>query len=177
MQIQTPRTFLRALTSLDAVQTYADWLNDHEVNQYMETRHVHHTIKSCKTFIQKCNADPCSHLFGIFLKENGVHLGNAKLGFINKVHGSGQLSMFIGDKSVWGKGLATEIVRSLTEYGFTHLGLERIQAGCYEEHEASLRVFKKVGYQVEGLFRDHLMFKGRRSNCVWMGILRHELTK
>lgn len=140
-QIDTARTFLRPLTASDAVQVYADWLNDPEVNQYLETRHVHQTVKTCETFIHQCNTDPASHLFGIFLRESGVHIGNVKLGFVNPNHARGEFSMFIGDKSCWGKGFATEVVRSLTEYGFTHLGLERIQAGCYEEHKASLRVF------------------------------------
>lgn len=176
-QIETPRTYLRQLTASDAVQAYADWLNDSMVNEYLETRHVHQTVKTCEDFIQNCNADPCSHLFGIFLRDSDAHIGNAKLGFINQTHARGELSMFIGVKSCWGKGFATEVVRSITEYGFEHLGLERIQAGCYEEHIASLSVFKKVGYQVEGLLREHVISNGHRTGCFWLGILKNELTK
>lgn len=176
-QLETAHTILRPLTEADAVQAYADWLNDPEVNRYLETRHVQQTIETCRNFIQQCNADPNSYLFGIFLKENGVHIGNAKLGFINKTHARGEFSMIIDDKSCWGKGFATEVVHSLTEYGFAHLNLERIQAGCYQEHIASLSVFKKVGYQVEGLFREHVISNGKRTGCFWLGILKHELNK
>lgn len=168
---------MRPITESDVTQTYADWLNDPEVNRYLETRHAVQTIESCKDFVQKCNQDDCSYLFGVFLKEDGTHIGNTKLGFINRFHGTGQLSLFIGEKLCWGKGLAAEIVQGLTEYGFNQLGLERIEAGIYEDNLASLRAFLKVGYNVDGFFRSHVVSNNRRTGSFWLGILKHELQK
>ena len=174
INIETKRLFLRPLIESDAVQTYADWLNDSDVNRYLETRHEVQTIESCRTFIQHCNQDSFSQLFGIFLRESGRHIGNAKLGNVNLHHARAELSLFIGDKSCWGKGYATEIVHTLTAYGFDDLGLERIQAGCYEKNLQSLRIFLNAGYTVEGFFRHHVMDNNRPSGCFWLGILKHE---
>ena len=173
-QIETDRLYLRPLTEADATQTYADWLNDPEVNQFLETRHSQQTIESCKQFIQQCNQDSNSHLFGVFLKENDLHIGNTKLGFINQRYATGQISLLIGEKTCWGKGLACEIISGLTSYGFEQLHLERIEAGCYEENLASLRAFLKVGYTVEGVFRSHAAIGDRRTGSFWLGILKHE---
>ena len=173
-EVETPRLCLRHLGPSDATETYAGWLNDPQVNRYLETRHVLQTPESCREFIAQCNADPGSKLFGVFLKETGKHIGNAKIGFINSHYRRGQLSLFIGEKHCWGQGLSSELVRALTAYGFEHLGLHRLEAGCYEDNLASLRVFLKSGYVVEGFMRDQVTLDGRRTGCFWLGVLARE---
>ncbi len=173
--IETDRTYLRPLTAADATADYAAWLNDPEVNRYLETRHTPQTIASCAAFIADCNNDPRSHLFGIFLRGSDAHIGNAKIGFINPHYRTGQLSLFIGDKSQWGKGIAGEVVTALTAYGFDQLGLQRIEAGCYAPNEASLKIFQRAGYRQEGRFRSHVELDGERLDVVWLGILPGEL--
>lgn len=174
IKVETPRLFLRHLEASDATATYADWLNDPEVNRYLETRHVPQTPESCRAFISQCNQDPGTELFGVFLKGSGQHIGNAKIGFFNSYYQRAQLSLFIGEKKYWGQGLSSELVRALTAYGFGEMGLHRLEAGCYEENLASLRVFLKAGYVVEGFMRDQVTLDGRRQGCFWLGALAHE---
>jgi RimJ/RimL family protein N-acetyltransferase len=173
--IYSPRLFYKKLIESDITDSYPEWLNDSEINRYIESRHTHHTIESCREFIQRLNSDPAHHLFGIFLQSNGSHIGNIKLGFIDKHHDTGQIGILIGQKTCWGKGFATESIRSITRWGFESLRLEKIEAGCYEENTASLRAFLKVGYQVEGFLRSHSNFEGRRSGSFLLGILPHEI--
>ena len=142
-ELATERVYLRPLSAQDATQTYADWMNDPQVNQYLETRHSPQSVESCRAFIEQCNADPASHLFGIFLQQGHRHVGNVKLGFVNSHYQRGQVSLFIGDKACWGQGLSSEVVRLITAYGFDSLGLHRLEAGCYEDNLASLRIFLK----------------------------------
>jgi len=174
MRIDTERLYLRNLLKEDVSEKYVSWLNDPDVNKYLEVRQSEQTIESCIKFIQNCNDDPCSNLFGIFEKENGEHIGNAKIGFINKHYQRGQISLFIGEKIFWGKGYSTEVVKALTEHGFNRLGLHRLEAGCYEDNLASLRVFLKNGYAVEGFFRNHFLVNGTRQGCFWLGRLNYE---
>ena len=173
-QVKTARLCLRSLIESDAVQTYADWLNDPEVNRYLETRHAVQSIESCQAFIRQCNQDPSSNLFGIFIIENGQHIGNAKLGNVNLHHARAELSLFIGEKSCHGKGFGAEVVKALTGYAFNQLGLERVQAGCYEKNLQSLRIFLNAGFTMEGFFRKHVMDNDRPTGCFWLGILKHE---
>ena len=173
-ELSSERLLFRTLTEHDVTERYVAWLNDPEVNRYLETRFALQTLDSCSQFVAAMNRDPNSHLFGIFEKHNDRHIGNIKLGFIKPHHGSGQLSLLIGEKSCWGAGYATESVRRLTGWGLTELGLERVEAGCYDENLASLRAFLKVGYSIEGYFRKSVAIDGRRIGCFWMGILRSE---
>lgn len=172
--IETKRLLLRPLKSEDATQVYADWMNDPDVNQYLETRHLLQTVESCISFIEKCNSDKTAYLFGVFIKETGQHIGNAKIGFISDIYKHGQLSLFIGEKEHWGKGYSSELVKAMTQYGFEVLDLHRIEAGCYEDNLASLRIFLKAGYTLEGFKRNHIIQNDRYKGCFWLGILQHE---
>ncbi|WVM94098.1 GNAT family protein [Halopseudomonas pachastrellae] len=62
----------------------------------------------------------------------------------------------------------------ITAYGFDSLGLHRLEAGCYEDNLASLRIFLKAGYTVEGFMREHVTLNGRRMGCFWLGKLHNE---
>ncbi|MGY8822963.1 MAG: GNAT family N-acetyltransferase [Candidatus Latescibacterota bacterium] len=54
---------------------------------------------------------------------------------------------------MWGKGYATEWVRSLMNKGFREWGVERVLAPIYEENQASRRVLEKVGMALVRRFR------------------------
>ena len=172
--ISSERLLFRPLGANDVSERYVAWLNDPEINRFLETRFESQTIDSCLKFVLEQEQDANSHLFGIFIKGSLEHIGNIKLGFVNQHHHTGQLSLLIGEKSYWRFGYATESVRRITEWGFDELGLERIEAGCYDNNLGSLRTFIKVGYSVEGYFRSSVVSEGRRIGGFWLGMLRDD---
>lgn len=50
----------------------------------------------------------------------------------------------------WGRGVASEVVARVTEFGLHELGLRRVQALVHIENVASMRVLEKNGYLREG---------------------------
>ncbi|MDP1997520.1 MAG: GNAT family N-acetyltransferase [Gallionella sp.] len=175
--ITSERLLFRPLSQHDVTERYVSWLNDPEVNRYLEIRFSHHTLESCSAFVAATNADPTSHLFGIFDRSCGLHIGNIKIGFIKQVYSSGQLSLFLGEKSYWGKGFATEAISAITGWAFNELALIRVEAGCCDENLGSLRAFLKVGYTVEGYFRKNTVLDNRRIGGFWLGILNDEFNR
>jgi len=174
-KLTTSRLLLRPLTRDDVSDIYVGWLNDPAVNQYLETRFAIQTLDSCLAFVDSINADQNSKLFGMFDLHGNSHIGNIKLGPINTQHKTGDLSLFIGDKSFWRNGLATEAICAITRWAFESLGLEKVEAGCYEENTGSLRAFLKCGYSVEGYLRKHVQMNDRRIGCFKLGIAKSEL--
>lgn len=172
--IRTKRLILRRLTAEDVTKKYVNWLNDPEVNQFLETKHSQQTLQSCLDFVQSTNQDPNNHLFGVFLKDTQEHIGNAKIGFVNTHYQTGQVSLFIGEKQYWGKGYSTELIQALSDYGFKQLGLHKLEAGCYENNLGSLNVFLRSGYSVEGFLRQHVIHNGKRLGCFQLGKLANE---
>ena len=61
---------------------------------------------------------------------------------------------------LWGNGYATEIAKSLVNFGFNDLKLHRIEAGAAVENIKSLRVLDKIGMTKEGVRRKILPIRG-----------------
>ena len=53
-----------------------------------------------------------------------------------------------------GQGLAPEAVKAILKFGFSDIGLTRIQARCAMGNLSSERVLQKVGMTFEGLIED-----------------------
>ena len=67
---------------------------------------------------------------------------------------------YLVEPESWGKGIATEAVTHLLDYGFGELGLHRIWATCLPENPASARVLEKVGMRKEGFLVKNLKIHG-----------------
>lgn len=62
---------------------------------------------------------------------------------------SAEIGYWLGEE-FWGRGIVTEAVRAVTEYGFANFDICRIYAGVFEWNPASMRVLEKAGYELEG---------------------------
>ena len=51
--IKTPRLIIRSLSLDDISDKYIAWLNDHEVNKYLETRFKVQDYNSCSEFVRR----------------------------------------------------------------------------------------------------------------------------
>lgn len=143
--IRGDRIYLRKLTEKDATPRYASWLNDPEVNRYLETKKA--TVEGLKRYIKEKNASLTCLFFGIFLKENHKHIGNIKLEPIDWKNRKATLGILIGDKEHRGKGLGTEAVKSLADWALDGLKLNEINLGVIPENTAAIRAYEKAGFR------------------------------
>jgi RimJ/RimL family protein N-acetyltransferase len=74
-----------------------------------------------------------------------------------------------------GRGVASGAVRLLAQWGFTKLGLARIELTCGPDNTASQRVAARCGFQREGVMRSHQAFKGGRRDTMLFSLLPGEL--
>lgn len=175
-ELTSKRLVLKKLSENDATEIYAKWLNDPAINRFLETRHAQHSIETCRSFIDACNADTGCFLYGIFVNHGQTHIGNIKLGPIDQLYSVGQIGLFIGEKSHWGAGYAAEAIAEITRFAFAELNLARLEAGCYEDNLGSLRAFLKSGFSVEGFLRKKYTIDGKRTGCFLLGALKDEWT-
>lgn len=68
---------------------------------------------------------------------------------------------YILNRSIWGRGIATEAIHAVIETGFKQLHLHRITAGCSPVNGASVRVLEKVGMRREGCLIQNKWEKGQ----------------
>lgn len=68
---------------------------------------------------------------------------------------------------------ATEAIFLVGDYGFS-LGYRRYEWKCNNLNEPSKRAALRFGFQYEGLFRQHMVVKGRNRDTAWFSILDSE---
>ena len=73
-----------------------------------------------------------------------------------------------------GKGYGTLVVRWLADYGFTRLGLEKIEACIYTRNMTSRRIFEKNGFILEGTIRKATLKRGQWQDDWRVGITRED---
>jgi RimJ/RimL family protein N-acetyltransferase/nitroimidazol reductase NimA-like FMN-containing flavoprotein (pyridoxamine 5'-phosphate oxidase superfamily) len=64
------------------------------------------------------------------------------------------------DPEYWNRGFGTEIAKTLIDFGFSDLGLHKVEAGVATDNFKSIRVLEKVGMTREGLRRKILPIRG-----------------
>ena len=101
-------------------------------------------------------------------------LGGASIYEINLERGSAALGYWRALRAR-GRGVASCAVRLLAQWGFTKLGLARIELTCGPDNEASQRVAGRCGFVHEGVMRSHTPFKGARRDTVIFSLLPGEL--
>ncbi|SFS00767.1 Protein N-acetyltransferase, RimJ/RimL family [Halomicrobium zhouii] len=74
----------------------------------------------------------------------------------------------------WGHGYATDAVRCLVRYAFDERRLHKVGADVYAPNEASQRVLEKVGFEREGVRRDHAFVDGDHVDLYEYGLLESE---
>ena len=72
-----------------------------------------------------------------------------------------EIGYLIGERSLWGHGLATEAVSRVIQFCFEDLALHKVTSGCFADNKASERVLIKNGFALEGTLRNHFKLHGR----------------
>ena len=70
--------------------------------------------------------------------------------------------------------LATEAQYLLARYAFETLGYRRYEWKCDALNAASRRAALRFGFSFEGIFRDHMIVKGRSRDTAWFAMLTAE---
>ena len=70
-----------------------------------------------------------------------------------------------------GRGLATDAVRTVLRFAFGPMGLHRVEADVDPGNETSLRLLRRLGFRVEGRFRDRWFTFGTWKDSVMLGLL------
>jgi RimJ/RimL family protein N-acetyltransferase len=69
---------------------------------------------------------------------------------------------------------ATEAIYLLARHAFRDLGYRRLEWKCNALNEASRRAAVRFGFTFEGVFRHHMVLKGRNRDTAWYAIVDSE---
>jgi len=148
---------------------YVSWLNDAEVVRYSEQRHFNHTLKTCLDYyLQQKNSN--NFFLAIELLENNFkHVGNigVKIDQYNKI---ADLSIMIGDKSIWGSGIGSRAWILTINTLLDKLNFRRVTAGTMEINLNMIRLIYRSGMKIDAVLPGRFLFEGSEIGLVMASI-------
>ena len=170
MEIKLSRCTLRGWRRGDEppLLRYADnrnvWLN-------LRDRFPHpYTAADAEAWIGIASVESPVASFAIVIDDEAIGGIGLSLG-TDVFRRSAEVGYWLGEP-FWGRGIATEALRAVTEYAWQYFDICRLEAGVFEWNPASMRVLEKVGYLREGRARLGVTKDGRTGDRVLYGLVR-----
>jgi ribosomal-protein-alanine N-acetyltransferase len=160
--------------SADDAPVMITWFEDMEVTKFLSLRHSM-SIEDEKEWVEKVARDPNSVIWVI--EHEGRPVGTTGIHEINWKYGYGTTGTVIGDKKMWGKGLARELMQLRARYAFTELPLRKLKSMYFDGNEASGRAQAAAGYQVVGRRRQEIFTGGKWIDAILTEVLREDWEK
>lgn len=116
--------------------------------------------------------DPC--FFTVLSRETGAPLGVLSLMRIDTANGVIEVGHICFSPALQRRPEATEAQYLLMKHVFDTLGYRRYEWKCHNDNAPSHAAALRLGFSFEGLFRQHMIVRGRNRDTAWYAILDHE---
>jgi RimJ/RimL family protein N-acetyltransferase len=114
------------------------------------------------------------YVFAVELQKPKRFLGVCGLHRVNAIHRSAELGIAVQNKRYLGKGLGTEALQLLVDFGFRHINLHRIYLTVFEDNLRAQRVYEKIGFTKVGRQRECIIRFGKYFDLYLMDLLKKE---
>lgn len=154
------RIYLRGLDARDLEGSYLDWINDRQTTRFLDTGRFPSTRGELEDYVRRASDGSKDLFLAIVEKSSDRFIGTIKLGPIDWIHRHGAIGILIGPADARGKGYGKEAVSLVVRHAFECLGLNKVSAGAYADHQRSVDLFVSLGFTEEGRLRKHLFRDG-----------------
>lgn len=100
--------------------------------------------------------------------------GYASFMRIEPAHGVIEVGNILLSPALQKTRASTEAMYLMARHVFDDLGYRRYEWKCNARNEPSRRAALRLGFTFEGIFRQHMMVKGRNRDTAWFAMLDHE---
>jgi len=152
---------IRPLKLKDINKNYISWFSDRKVTEYLEARNI--SIKDSEQYLIKGIKNCTYYIYAICDENSKAHIGNIKIGPIRRLDGVSDLVTLIGDKSYWGKGLASKAIKIIIQKSFIEGGMRKFSASIDSNNIASLKSYQKAGFKVEAKLNNYFCHYNRKA--------------
>lgn len=146
-------------------EKYVSWLNDKDVVRYSEQRHFKHSLESCKRYFENQKLSDNYFLAIELIGKENRHVGNIGLS-VNNENNIIDLSIIVGDKTVWGSGIGTAAWSLALKGIFNNLNFRMVTAGTMGLNEPMLKLIKRSGMKIDGILPNRFIFEERYVDLV-----------
>ncbi len=98
--------------------------------------------------------------WAVTLKTDDKLIGNIGLHRIVKEHHRAEIGYMLAP-AFWNKGIASEAIEAIINYGFTKLNLHSIEALLDANNVSSKKLLTKFNFVKEAYFKENYLFEGK----------------
>lgn len=157
--LETTRLTLRKIALDDAADVFV-YSADKEVTRFLRWG-PHRSPDETQRYIAEVlrhYTEGSDGPWGIEYKPTRKVIGSVHLMAVSAQHHRVEIG-FVLSRLYWNRGLMSEALETVLEYGFESIGLNRIEGFCPVDNRAGMRVMEKVGMKQEGILREYLFQK------------------
>jgi ribosomal-protein-alanine N-acetyltransferase len=153
--LETERFLLRPPT-LDDVADMFRVMSDPQVTRYFGALPMTTLAQAQERVeaIEKAFQEQSGVRWVIADRANGQLIGTCGFWRLIKAHDRAEIGYELAP-DWWGRGVMTEAVGAMLQFGFTHMGLHTVEAQIHPANTGSRRVLEKLGFVQEGYFREN----------------------
>jgi RimJ/RimL family protein N-acetyltransferase len=119
-------------------------------------------------------ASASARFFALITKADGRAKGYASYMRIEPTHGVIEVGNILLSPSLQRTTAATEAMYLMARHVFEDLGYRRYEWKCNALNEPSRRAALRLGFTFEGIFRQHMVIKGKNRDTAWFSMLDKE---
>ncbi|OCL26085.1 hypothetical protein U472_08700 [Orenia metallireducens] len=150
------------------------WVINPEITQYLSDIFLYpNSEKDTKNFLDKAMSSSWTGFVIADIDDEG-YIGQIDFVNLDLKNGYGELGVVIGDNKNLGKGLGSEALNLIVDFGFKELRLNRVELVCWEYNKRAQRAYEKLGFTKEGIRRQKRYRNGRYYDEICYGILKDE---
>ena len=120
-------------------------------------------------WIEKAAAGSDPMFFAVIDQQTGRAEGRQSLMRIDPVHGVIEIGNILWGPAIARSRVATEALFLFAQHAFA-LGYRRFEWKCNNLNEPSKRAALRFGFSFEGIFRQHMVVKGRNRDTAWFAM-------
>ncbi len=172
--LESERLIYRPMTVRDAEDMY-EYSRLASVTEYL-CWSPHESIDYTKEYLKFINQKYRTGDFydwGLVDKKSGKMIGTCGFTKFDLQNDPAETG-YVLNPEFHGRGLATEALGRILDFGFDNLGLHRIESRFMVENKASFRVMQKNRMKFEGVRREAMYIKGKYRDIGVCAILRDE---
>ena len=118
------------------------------------------------------STDPLS--FAIVDNRSGLAVGHCAYLRITPAHRVIEIGSILFTPAIQKTAGATEAMYLMARHAFEDLGYRRYEWKCDARNAPSRRAALRLGFQFEGIFRQHMIIKGQNRDTAWFAMLDSE---
>lgn len=173
-ELQSDKLKLRKISQDDAPALFALRTNP-EVMKYLDRplmQNLDEAHQLINVMLEGLDANK-SIVWAICMSENERMLGTISFWKIDQENHRAEIG-YILDPDWQGKGLMSDAMRLVIDYGFSNMRLHGIDANVNPANQKSINLLTKFGFQKEAHFRENYFFNGHYFDSAIYCLLRSD---